>query len=603
MKQRMIAVVCALAVVTSCGAGNPMIRVRSLAAGPSADLQPETIPAANSSGPLQVIGDDTASGGAYLGLDAVTPSSARTAGSFYVDSVGGNDNLDGRSPETPWKSLARAGAADLAPGESLLFKRGGSWTGSITVPWSGVTVGAYGSGPLPLITNDSTGGSIVDVRGSNDIIAALELRATSTAHGYLSGFNFSSDAKFNVLAFTKTSGLYAGVYLNRGADNNQIVGNTIGPNRMINVNANDDSGAFGVLIWGDNNEIANNDLHGNVGLSDRYGEDGAAVEIYNGSRNWIHHNRANDNLAFSELGVDPRHTVTGNVYAYNLITSNLDQASFVITRGPTRADGTPQPNGPVDDTRIYGNTAYLTAESSKGMVCYAHCSPAILTLENNILVAGHNALESDGSFTEGNNIYWRVGGNPTTTWTIAATSKLTDPLFVDAGRDFHLAANSPAINAGTLDSLSSGFSYDRENKKVPIGPRPDIGSYEVGSTMCANRPNPANGLAIGEVSLPATGKHFIWSRVRPADSAGRAYLLQIDGHCAIEVGGTGLTSDAWTWVNWRDGRLDVPVAIDKLTAGQHTVRIFGADPNVGLDRLLLTTDGNCRPQAADDTCA
>ena len=595
---------CALTVVTGCagGTGNPMTMIRALGAGSSADLQPETIPAADSSGPLQVIGDSTASGGAYLDLDTVTPPPAPTSEAFYVDSVSGDDSLDGRSPETAWKSLARAGTAAVAPGGSLLFKRGCSWTGSITIPWSGVTVSAYGSGPLPLITNGSTAGSIVNIQGSNNRIAALELRATSTAHGYLSGFNFSSGAKFNTLFFTKTSGLYAGVYVNSGATNNKIVGNTIGPNSMINVNVNDDSGAFGVLVWGDSNEIAGNDLRGNVGLSDRYGLDGSAVEIYNGSRNWIHHNRASGNLAFSELGVDPRHAVTGNIYAYNLVTSDLDQASFMITRGPTRADGTPQPNGPVNDTRVYGNTAFLTAATSKGMVCYAHCSPTILTSENNILVAGLHALESDGSFTEGNNIYWRVGGSPATTWPISASSQLADPLFLDAGSDFHLAADSPAINAGTLDSLSSGFLYDLDDKKVPIGPRPDIGTYEFGNRTCASLPNPANGFVTGEVDLPAAANYFIWSRIRPADVAGKSYYVQVDRRCSIEVGGTDLEPGDWTWVNWRDGRLDAPVAIDKLTAGRHTVRIFGADPDVGLDRLLFTTDAGCRPRTADDNC-
>ena len=42
---------CALTVVTGCagGTGNPMTMIRALGAGSSADLQPETIPAADSS--------------------------------------------------------------------------------------------------------------------------------------------------------------------------------------------------------------------------------------------------------------------------------------------------------------------------------------------------------------------------------------------------------------------------------------------------------------------------------------------------------------------------------------------------------------------------
>src|SRR5207237_10329416 len=102
-------------------------------------------------------------------------------------SAAGTPRPAGRSPESAWQPVARAEAAEVAPGGSLLFKRGGSWTGSITIPWSGVIVSAYGSGPPPLITNESTGGSIVDIQGSNNRLAAPELRATRAAPRHPSG--------------------------------------------------------------------------------------------------------------------------------------------------------------------------------------------------------------------------------------------------------------------------------------------------------------------------------------------------------------------------------------------------------------------------------
>lgn len=54
----------------------------------------------------------------------------------------------------------------------------------------------------------------------------------------------------------------------------------------------------------------------------------------------------------------------------------------------------------------------------------------------------------------------------------ATGSSVADPLFISAGRDFHLQAGSPAINAG----LSTGLLEDYTG--APIFENPDIGAYE-----------------------------------------------------------------------------------------------------------------------------
>ncbi len=95
-------------------------------------------------------------------LTAPVPGQARAAGdsetaiagrTFYVDSEAGQDDHDGRTPERAWRSLSRVNAAELAPGDTVRFRRGGLWRGSL-IPVSGrqgapVTYSSYGEGPKP----------------------------------------------------------------------------------------------------------------------------------------------------------------------------------------------------------------------------------------------------------------------------------------------------------------------------------------------------------------------------------------------------------------------------------------------------------------------
>lgn len=82
---------------------------------------------------------------------AAEPASGRN---FYV-STAGSDTRDGRSPDTAWQSLEKVNAAELRPGDRVLFRRGDTWRGQL-VPHSGsagaaITYTAYGSGAMPLL--------------------------------------------------------------------------------------------------------------------------------------------------------------------------------------------------------------------------------------------------------------------------------------------------------------------------------------------------------------------------------------------------------------------------------------------------------------------
>ncbi len=75
---------------------------------------------------------------------------------YYLDDVSGNDHNSGTTVEHSWKTMQRLNQVLLKPGDSVLFRRGGSWIGNLAPKGSGlpgkrIVVGAYGNGPVPVI--------------------------------------------------------------------------------------------------------------------------------------------------------------------------------------------------------------------------------------------------------------------------------------------------------------------------------------------------------------------------------------------------------------------------------------------------------------------
>jgi parallel beta-helix repeat protein len=76
---------------------------------------------------------------------------------YYVDNVAGSDTNSGTSPSTAWKTVARVNQASFAPGDQILFKRGGIWREQLTIsaagmPGNPILFDAYGSGNAPVIS-------------------------------------------------------------------------------------------------------------------------------------------------------------------------------------------------------------------------------------------------------------------------------------------------------------------------------------------------------------------------------------------------------------------------------------------------------------------
>jgi hypothetical protein len=421
-------------------------------------------------------------------LPAVHASTGATV--YYVDCLNGNDANDGLSPARAWRKLERVNRATIKPGEQLMFKRGCGWVGPLEASWQGtgaapIYIGAYGSGADPLIEKAQYA---VVIRGQNLIIQNIHARGAPTVRdpgcenqgrGWQIGFRFEPGAAYNTLRWVRATGLTHGVKITRDAHHNRIIRSTFRDNTQMFLldasNPNNDAGANGVVIEGDDNEVAYNEFIGHTACSFDYGRDGSAIEIVGAQRNRIHHNRAHNNVTFVELG-DKRSA--DNTFAYNLVTADIRMAHFLISEGATGG------RGPILRTRAYHNTVYLTDSSSIAVNCDGSCTRDILSLRNNIIWSEGRIGYIDTRSDEGRNLFWRSDGKPQIFFPTPSdrdpSSIIADPSFRDrANGNFRLNTNSPAVNKAGTEAVSLGYTSDLADTPVPRGAAPDIGAYEV----------------------------------------------------------------------------------------------------------------------------
>lgn len=426
---------------------------------------------ATPAGALSRTASTEAAGGA-AGASAERAERLAAGRTFYVDARKGSDDAAGTSPATAWRSLDRANRADLKPGDKLLFKRGGTWTGTLTISDKGtakrrITVGAYGVGPRPKITGRD--GDCVIVTGSYVRVAGLRASDCEWA-----GFHLRGDR--NELVDVYADRNVAGVLVANASSHNVIRDSAMIKNNRMSVNDDvddNDSGAFGILLNGDDNLVTGNLIAGSFAHSRDYVYDGAAVEIYNGDRNTITFNLSRDNETFTELGHEPGRTAHGNLFANNVVTSTKRRGSFLITRGPRNEE-----LGPVLGTVAVHNSVYLTAPDTIGVSCYDGCSPKVLKLRNNVIKVGGVTGDADGAgIDDGGGVYWGRGHR----FRLGERSVRADPLF-RSRTDLRLRPGSPAIGRGLR--LGPGWYGGASQVRDMSGARlsrtgnPDAGAFQ-----------------------------------------------------------------------------------------------------------------------------
>ncbi len=122
--------------------------------------------------------------GTSVGYSAPYIISAADGKTYYISSSRGNDENDGLSEDTPFKTLTKASQLELKPGSRLLLRASDVWQRQMLMPkGSGtkekpIVIGAYGTGAKPIISpgyNNNTIYGIRIVNGSGYEIRGLEI--------------------------------------------------------------------------------------------------------------------------------------------------------------------------------------------------------------------------------------------------------------------------------------------------------------------------------------------------------------------------------------------------------------------------------------------
>jgi hypothetical protein len=369
---------------------------------------------------------------------------------YYVDDANGNDSLSGRSRASAWRTLRRASAERLNPGDRLLLKRGGSWAGTLAISSSGtagqpITIGAFGRGSRPLLTANGC----VHLDGS--YLVARNLRASKCNW---SGFYIGGDHVR--LRFSTASRNVAGIHVGYSANRSVVARNRLRNNNRLS----DGNGQFGILVNGTNTEVVRNRINGS---------DGSAVELYGGSNlnggALIHHNRTRSRV-FSEMG-----KTTDNALYYNVIISSEHAAKGLVMHGESSQ------HGPVSRIRFFNNSVYLPGPVSQGWVCGGGCNGESLKLRNNIFRTTWKGGYADGAVDEDYNLYF---GHEILQFSRGRHSFVANPRFRRSrSGNLRLRRSSRAIDRG----VSTLARTDMDGFRVPFRvsrrrPGVDRGAYE-----------------------------------------------------------------------------------------------------------------------------
>ena len=103
-----------------------------------------------------------------------------TASVFYVNNSTGDDNNNGLSPLTPFKTIDKLNTLSFNPGDSILFKSGEEFKGMFWVKGSGnqqnpIFLGSYGGSTKPILNGDGYQSCILIYNDDGIVIKNLQL--------------------------------------------------------------------------------------------------------------------------------------------------------------------------------------------------------------------------------------------------------------------------------------------------------------------------------------------------------------------------------------------------------------------------------------------
>lgn len=145
------------------------------------------------------------------------------AATYHVSSSDGDDANPG-TEAAPWRSLAKVNATPFTPGDSILLRRGDTWTGGGLVVTRGgtsdtarITYGAYGAGAKPVIDVHGVAGGGVTANNVDYLtIQNLDIRNANHAGGQYTGVTCTNIHQVRVLGVEVRNTSGAGLNFSQG---------------------------------------------------------------------------------------------------------------------------------------------------------------------------------------------------------------------------------------------------------------------------------------------------------------------------------------------------------------------------------------------------
>lgn len=417
---------------------------------------------------------------------------------YYVNPSSASILTDG-SFENPWKTILQVnqGTMFLNPGDSIFFKCGERFNGTLNVGGSGIAgmpivYTSYGIGAKPEFTNTTT--NVIVIRSRQYVIVdglkIIDNTMDPNKHSIIAKISYGIviDASPNCqIKNCEITLVGIGISVNNGCNNTTISGNRIYNLRMVRntVGGDDDYGANAMVIGSSENYIINNRFEDCWANSYDYSYDGGAIEFFGQQMNdnKIMNNTAINCAGFIEVGSNTQGSATNNLIAYNKIINNgysgvfHNSATFKVNISNMKYF-----NNVIVETKVqfaYPKRIFWMSDTT-GL--------NIVDFRNNIVwlqtgIGFGINRKQEGAITHTNNLY-RISNGGTVGVLLDPTEFITGSvgLFTDttgsaANWDFHLASGSIAIDAG----IDVGIPYDFEGNQI-IG-RPDLGVYEFDSTI------------------------------------------------------------------------------------------------------------------------
>jgi hypothetical protein len=410
---------------------------------------------------------------------------------YYINSETGNDDADGRSPNTAWKNLTRIHRVTLIAGDTVRLARGSRWSrqslffddGARGTEREPITIEAYGTGPLPTIENPA---AVWDAARDWPAISFTRDSKTAQASEWFRvldvrvigakapAISLSGHTRNITVAGCEIVGSVMGVSV--AGENQRVIGCFVHDGIMAKDEGDPSSdwGANGVGLMGRNNTIAWNHFLRCMAQSKSFGTDGGAIEFfghdsdtglgweYVSERLSIHHNLIEESDCFMEgLGKVNGMTIANNLYRksrpgpflFHLNTIN-DHSYYRVLIAHNTIDCSDSDAG-----GGWGIIGLLVDWDNPASPNLANSSVAVI---NNVFITDYTVMSWVNPLEERlvhhNNVIYLVNGGKLSTkdsvW-VAQGEILSDPLLKDpARRDYGLRDGSPAIASGSTTVLN-----------------------------------------------------------------------------------------------------------------------------------------------------